>query len=343
MRKLGNTLFVTSADAYLALDGECVVVLKGEEKLGRVPLHNLDGVVTFGFTGASPALMGACAQRQIALTFMTTSGRFLCRVCGEVQGNVLLRRKQYRLAESERESAALARAFITGKLYNSRWVIERARRDHGMRLDDGRLSSVSGFLQKSQQALQAADNLESIRGIEGEAAVQYFSVLDDLILQQKLDFYFHGRNRRPPLDNVNALLSFAYTLLAHDMAAALESVGLDPYVGYLHRDRPGRISLALDMMEELRPVMADRFVLSLINNRQVAPNGFHVQENGAVYMKDEIRKAILVAWQARKQEVINHPFLEEKIPWGLVPYAQAQLLSRHLRGDLDGYPVFLWK
>lgn len=343
MRTMGNTLYVTTPEAYLSLEGENVVVLKGEDPLGRVPLHNLEGIVTFGYTGASPALMGACAQREVALTFLSGHGRFLCRVSGEVQGNVLLRKRQYHISESEQESAAVARSILLGKIYNGRWVLERALRDHAMRLDGERITKASGFLREALSRLKAAQTLDELRGVEGEAAARYFSVLDELILQQKVDFFFHGRNKRPPLDNMNAMLSFVYTLLAHDVAAALQAVGLDPYVGFLHRDRPGRISLALDMMEELRPILADRFVLNLVNLRQVSPSGFDVRENGAVSMDDATRKSILTAWQQKKQEVITHPFLEEKLSWGLIPHAQAMLLARFLRGDLDGYPPFLWK
>lgn len=343
MRTLGNTLYITTPDAYLSLDGENVVIQKGGSELRRIPLHNLDGIVVFGYTGASPALMGACAERGIALTFLTLHGRFLARVCGTEQGNVLLRKEQYRVSDSEGKSAAIAKSMITGKLFNSRWVIERAVRDYAMRLDTAKLKRASGFIAESVKRLQTAETLDEIRGIEGEAATCYFSVLDDLILQQKEQFFFRNRNRRPPTDNFNALISFVYTLLAHDTASALETVGLDPYVGFLHRDRPGRISLALDLMEEFRPVLADRFVLTLINTRQVNGNGFVQKENGAVWMDDVTRKKILVAWQKKKQETIKHPMLGEKMEWGLVPYSQALLLARYLRGDLDAYPPFLWK
>lgn len=343
MRAMGNTLYITTPDAYLALDGENVVVQKAGCEFRRVPLHNLDGIVAFGYTGASPALMGACAERSIALTFLTMHGRFLARVCGAVQGNVLLRKQQYRVSDSEEQSAAVAREIITGKLFNSRWVIERAIRDYALRLDAEKLKKASGSIAESLKQLSSAGTLDAIRGIEGEAAASYFSVLDNLILQQKEAFAFRGRNRRPPTDNVNALASFVYTLLAHDTASALETVGLDPYVGFLHRDRPGRISLALDLMEEFRPILADRFVLTLINTRQVRSEGFFQKENGAVLMDDETRKTVLVAWQKKKQETILHPMLGEKTEWGLVPYSQALLLARYLRGDLDAYPPFLWK
>ncbi|KJS83816.1 MAG: CRISPR-associated protein Cas1 [Peptococcaceae bacterium BICA1-8] len=343
MRKLLNTLYVTSPNTYLSLDGENIVILKEEIEVSRIPLHNLEGIVAFGYTGASPALMGACAKRNIALSFMKQSGRFLARVVGEVRGNVTLRKAQYRLSDSPEESNKIARNFILGKIYNARWVIERATRDYAIRLDVDKLKKVSKVLVNSLKLIEQSENLEQRRGYEGEAASQYFSVFDDLILQQKDSFYFNCRNKRPPLDNVNAMLSFVYTLLAHDVAAALETVGLDPYVGFLHRDRPGRVSLALDVMEELRPVYADRFVISLINKREVSADGFTQKENGAVIMDDDTRKTILKAWQTRKQEKITHPFLQEKLEWGLVPYTQAMLLARFIRGDLDGYPTFMWK
>jgi CRISPR-associated protein Cas1 len=343
MRILGNTLYVLSPDAYLSLDGENAVIQKKGNELRRIPLHNLDGIVAFGYTGASPALMGACAKRGIALTFLTMHGHFLARVCGEEQGNVLLRKEQYRASDDEERSAAIAKGMISGKLFNSRWVIERAARDHSLRLDTEKLKRASGFLSEALKKLQQAQTLDEIRGIEGEAATQYFSVLDEMILQQKDQFFFRTRNRRPPMDNVNALVSFVYTLLAHDAASALETTGLDPYVGFLHRDRPGRLSLALDLMEELRPVLADRFVLTLINTRQVNGGGFAQKEDGAVLMDDDTRRTVLTAWQKKKQEKITHPLLGEKIEWGLVPYSQALLLTRRLRGDIDAYPPFLWK
>ena len=343
MRKLLNTLYITSPDTYLSLDGENIVILKDQIEVSRLPLHNLEGIVTFGYTGASPALMGACAKRNISLSFMKQSGRFLARVVGEVRGNVTLRKAQYRISDSELESNKIAKNFIIGKIYNTRWVIERATRDYALRLDVDKLKKVSKVLVNSLKLVECSDNLEQLRGYEGEAASQYFSVFDDLILQQKEFFYFHNRNKRPPLDNVNAMLSFVYTLLAHDVAAALETVGLDPYVGFLHRDRPGRISLALDMMEELRCVYADRFVISLINKREINADGFTQNENGAVVMDDDTRKNILKAWQSKKQETITHPFLQEKLEWGLVPYTQAMLLARFIRGDLDAYPTFMWK
>lgn len=343
MRKIGNTLYVTKPEAYLALEGETVVVGGGEKEPRRIPLLNLEGIVTFGYPGASPALMRACAQRGIEMSFLSGGGRFLARVCGEPRGNVLLRKEQYRRSDDLAGSAELARLFLTGKLYNARRVVERAIRDYPLRLDTAALSAASRGIAEALAGIRDAGALEELRGWEGKAASFYFSVFDDLILQQKEEFHFKDRNRRPPLDNVNALLSFAYTLLAHDMCSALNSAGLDPYVGFLHRDRPGRSSLALDLMEELRGVLADRFVLSLINNRRVTGKSFEKKENGAVLMTDEGRKSILTAWQEKKKETLTHPFLDEKMEWGMVPFVQSLMLARYLRGDLDAYPPFLWK
>lgn len=343
MKRLLNTLYVTSHNRYLSLDGENVVILEKEQEVGRIPLHNLEAIVTFGYTGASPALMGACAQRGIGLTFLSGNGRFIARVTGEVYGNVTLRKEQYRTSENNAESLSIAKNFIAGKVYNSKWILERMVRDYPMRLDADKLKSKSSFLSNTLQNIKACEDAASLRGLEGEAASVYFSCFDDMILQQKETFKFHGRSRRPPTDEVNAMLSFAYTLLAAMCASALETVGLDPYVGFFHTDRPGRKSLALDMMEELRGVMGDRFILTLINRKEIRAKGFLRKEDGAVIMEDEARKAFLSAWQGRKQELITHPFLGEKVEWGMVPYVQAMLLARFLRGDLDGYPPFFWK
>lgn len=343
MKKLLNTLYINQPDVYLSLDGDNVVLLKEEEKLARLPLHNLESIVAFGYTGASPALMGYCAERNISLVFMTMNGRFLARVVGESRGNVVLRKKQYRVAEDERASAGIARNFIVGKLFNQKWMLERMTRDYPQRIDIERFKEVSRQLSAAMQEARACDDLELLRGLEGQAAYSYFKLFDDMILQQKDEFEFRGRSRRPPLDKVNAMLSLAYTLLANDVASALEGVGLDAYVGFLHRDRPGRVSLALDVMEELRGVYADKFVLTAINKRLIGPDDFWVKENGAVLLKEDARKSFLSAWQSKKQEKIKHPYLGESISWGLVPHAQALLLARHLRGDLDEYPPFLWK
>ncbi len=343
MKKLLNTLFITSEDIYLSLEGENVLANRDKQVVARYPLHMLQNIVSFSYAGASPALMGACAQRDVGLAFCTPRGRFLARVCGENAGNVLLRREQYRVADDEAGSCRVARNMVFGKLHNCRWSLERTKRDHGMRVDAGLLSDASRELQSLLTPVTEITELDTLRGVEGVGAGAYFGALDEMILSRKEDFFFRGRNRRPPLDRVNAMLSFAYTLLAHDCASALESVGLDAYVGFLHRDRPGRTSLALDLMEELRPCMADRFVLTLINNRMIRPEDFQVQDSGAVLLTDDGRRAFLKAWQEKKKEVLTHPYLGEKLSWGMVPYVQALLLARYLRGDLDGYPPFLWK
>ena len=343
MKKLLNTLFITSEDIYLSLEGENVLANRDKQVVARYPLHMLQNIVSFSYAGASPALMGACAQRDVGLAFCTPRGRFLARGCGENAGNVLLRREQYRVADDEAGSCRVARNMVFGKLHNCRWSLERTKRDHGMRVDAGLLSDASRELQSLLTPVTEITELDTLRGVEGVGAGAYFGALDEMILSRKEDFFFRGRNRRPPLDRVNAMLSFAYTLLAHDCASALESVGLDAYVGFLHRDRPGRTSLALDLMEELRPCMADRFVLTLINNRMIRPEDFQVQDSGAVLLTDDGRRAFLKAWQEKKKEVLTHPYLGEKLSWGMVPYVQALLLARYLRGDLDGYPPFLWK
>lgn len=343
MRKLLNTLYVTTPEAYLTLDGLNVVVQCAGEELARFPLHTLENIVMFTYPGASPALMGACASQSIGLCFCTPNGKFLARATGKSSGNVLLRRAQYRFADNLSVSCQISRNIIFGKVYNMRWSLERTLRDHGLRVDKERLEHASSILQDALPKIQGETVLDSLRGLEGETAAVYFSVFDELILSNKDTFFFHGRTRRPPLDKVNAMLSFAYVLLSNDCAAALESVGLDAFVGFMHRDRPGRSSLALDLMEELRPCFADRFVLTFINNRMVKEKDFMERQSGAVTMTDEGRKKFLKAWQERKREVISHPYLQEKIPWGLVPYVQALLLARYIRNDLDGYAPFLWK
>lgn len=343
MKKLMNTLYIASPNRYLSLDGENIVVLEEKLEIGRVPLHNIESIITFGYTGASPALMGACAERGIGLCFMSQQGKFLARVVGEVRGNVILRKTQYALSENDEESIKVARNFIIGKVYNARWCLERVTREHTLRIDVNRVKKASGSMKKALENIKKCNNKDRLRGIEGEAASLYFSVFDQMILQQKEDFYFHSRNKRLPLDNVNALLSFTYTLLANMCMSALELTGLDPYVGFMHSDRPGRASLALDLMEELRTVLAERFVLSIINKRIINEKGFVKTESGAVFMDDETRKSVLQFWQERKKETLRHPFINEKVEWGMVPYVQAMLLARFIRGDLDEYPPFLWK
>lgn len=343
MKKLLNTLYINSEDKYLTLDGENVVIKESHVEIGRVPLHNLEAIVTCGYVGVSPALMGACAERNVMISFMTPYGRFLARVVGTETGNVIVRKTHYQYSEDKDLSLQIAKNFIIGKLYNSRWVIERATRDHALQVDVEKLKKASENIQGIIKGIADVDNMDSLRGMEGKAADYYFSVFGDLIFQQREDFIFNGRNRRPPLDNVNAMLSFAYSLLESMCFSALEMVGLDPYVGFMHTIRPGRKSLALDLMEELRSVFADRFVLSMINRREITGRDFVKCEDGAVKMKDDARKVFLNAWQTRKQDVIVHPFLKEKVEWGMIPYIQALLLTRFIRGDLDAYPPFLWK
>ena len=343
MRHLLNTLFITTDDIYLSMEGENVLAKKDKQILARYPLHTLQSIISFSYSGASTALMGACASKGISLSFCTPRGKFLARICGETSGNVLLRREQYRVADDPVQCCLIARNMIFGKVYNSRWSIERTKRDHGMRLDETSLVDASQELRYLLSQIAEVNDPEILRGLEGVGAAAYFGVLDQMILRDKENFFFHSRNRRPPLDRVNAMLSFSYSLLTNDCAAALESVGLDSYVGFLHRDRPGRKSLALDLMEELRPCMADRFVLTLINNRMIQSKHFQTEDSGAVLLTDEGRRVFLKAWQEKKHDMLTHPYLGEKLPWGLISYIQAVLLARYLRGDLDAYPPFLWK
>ncbi len=343
MKQLLNTLFVTSEDIYLSLEGENVIAKRNDEIAARYPLHTLQGIVSFSYAGASPALMGACAEKNISLSFCTPRGKFLARVVGEANGNVLLRRQQYRAADNPSECCNIARYMILGKLYNARHSIERTKRDHGMRVDCDKLSEVSAQLKELFTTVMECTDLDTLRGLEGVGASAYFRVFDEMILNQKEAFRFNGRNRRPPLDPANAMLSFAYSLLANDCASALEGTGLDSYVGFMHRDRPGRTSLALDLMEELRPCMADRFVLTMINNRVMKESDFEYQPSGAVLLTDSGRKTFLKSWQEKKKDTLTHPYLNEKMSWGMIPYLQAMLLARYLRGDLDAYPPFLWK
>ena len=342
MKKLANTLYITNPQAYLALEGETIVIKKEDGQNTRLPLHNLENIVCFNWLGTSPALMRACSERKIGLAYFNPYGNFQGRVSGKVRGNVLLRKTQYRISENESASVAIAKSFILAKVANSRKVIERALRDHSLLLNVEELNKASTVLKNILQMISDCQSLDEIRAFEGSAAKIYFRVFDQLILHQKEDFYFIERSRRPPLDNMNSLLSFYYTILANDVASALEGVGLDPYVGFLHQDRPGRPSLALDLMEELRPIFADRLALTLVNRQQIKGKGFTTKENGSVLMDDNTRKEILTAWQDRKQDQIIHPYLKEKIPFGLIPHIQALLLARHLRGDIDAYPPFFW-
>jgi len=343
MRRLLNTLYIFTEDMYLSLDGENVVAKRNGKEVSRVPLHTIESIYSFSYMGASPALMGSCAERGIELAFFDRRGRFLVDSQGEASGNVLLRKAQYRASFDEDKSLALAKNFILGKVFNSRWVLERATRDHGLRIDVGLVKQASERLATSLTEIRACKSLDSLRGIEGDAAAVYFSVFDELILNTNDMFVFHGRNRRPPRDAVNAMLSLFYTVLSLDCSAALRGVGLDPFVGFLHTDRPGRRSLALDCMEEFRPILVDRFVLTAINNRTVNDKSFTVRETGEVSLNDKGRRSLFEYWQKRKKETITHPFLKEKMPRGVCPYVQAQLLAKAIRGQLDEYPPFLWK
>lgn len=342
MKQIRNTLFVTTPDVYLTLEGENAVAKQENEIRGRFPLHALMQIVTFSYAGASPALMGACAARGIGLAFCTPRGRFLARVTGMSIGNVLLRHEQCRLADDPSRSLPIVRNMILGKIYNQRRTLDRTRRDHAMRANVEALRAASETLKILAEQVSTCETFPALRGLEGAAAAEYFDVFDELFLQDPDTFFFHGRSRRPPRDPVNALLSFLYMLLAHDCASALEAAGLDASIGFMHVDRPGRKSLALDMMEELRPCLADRMTATLVNNRIVQKGHFDKQESGGVLLNETGRKHVLKHWQDRKREEIRHPYLDEKVHWGLVPYVQALLLARHMRGEMDGYPAFLW-
>lgn len=346
MRRMLNTIYVTTEAAWLRKDGANLVVeVEGVEQ-GRVPLHMLEGVISFGRPGCSPALLAACAEAGIALSHLEPNGRFLARLEGARSGNVLLRRQQYRIADDPARQGAIVRGFVTAKAANQRSVLLRGLRDHGSSMPEAARQALEQAEQRLAHAARRAlsvDEIDRLRGIEGEIAALYFGVFDHLLRRDDPALRFSGRSRRPPLDRVNALLSFLYAMLGHDCRAALEAHGLDPQVGFLHADRPGRAGLALNLMEELRPVLADRLVLSLINRGQITASDFVLEEAGAVRLTDDARKRVLVAWQERKRDELRHPFLGETIPLGLLAHVQAQLLARHLRGDLDGYPGFIWK
>jgi CRISPR-associated protein, Cas1 family len=343
MRRLLNTLFVTIPESYLSRDGENLIVKVNDEVKFRVPIFNLESVICFNHMGASPSAMQLCMESGVSLNFMSSQGKFIARVNGRTSGNVLLRRKQYKLADDREACLRFSKLFVASKIHNSRTVLQRTLREHKEDLAESPLSFVISKMNNMIQRVKISDTLDSVRGIEGEAASAYFSCFDFLILKQKDSLKFHGRIKRPPTDEVNALLSFVYTLLSRDCSSALESVGLDPQVGYMHTVRPGRESLALDLMEELRAYLGDRLVLSLINKKIINPEGFKVRENGSVLMDDETKRAVILAWQTRKKEEITHPFLGEQIAVGQIPFVQSLLLARNIRGDMDQYPPFLWK
>lgn len=343
MKQLLNTLYVSTPDSYLSSEGNNVLVIIKNKLAGRVPLQNFEAIVTFGYAGVSPSLMQKCLEQGISISFLSKSGRLKGRVVGKPTGNIYLRKTQFSVAENERLTLPIARNFILGKVYNHRWIVERFIRDHGMQIDKAKFQKISYKLKAGLKDIKNAESLDSLRGIEGSLATDYFSIFDDMIINQKDDFFYHGRNRRPPLDRVNALLSFAYSLLATECSAALTSNGLDCYEGFMHVERPGRESLALDLMEELRGVVADRFIIRLINKNEIHVNDFIRKPDGAFLLTDDARKQFITKWESNKQNQLEHPFLKEKVEWGLVPFVQAQLLARYLRDDLDGYPPFLWK
>jgi CRISPR-associated protein Cas1 len=343
MKKYLNTLFITTQGSYLSKEGETIVVSVNKEIKLQIPIHTIWGIVCFGQVSMSPYLMGFCAENKVAVSFLTEYGHFLASIQGKVSGNVLLRREQYRWADDMKSSIQIAKFIIMGKISNCRTVLRRALRDHADKLNIRELEEASKQLKLYISKIQNIRNLDELRGIEGLSANTYFGVFNHLIVSQKNNFKFEKRSRRPPLDEVNCLLSFLYTLLMHDIRSALESVGLDSCVGFLHRDRPGRPGLALDIMEEFRPFLADRLALSLINREQIRKKNFKKMESGAVFINDNIRKEILIAYQKRKQEEIMHPYLKERVPIGMLFHLQAMLLARYLRGDIDGYPVFIWK
>jgi CRISPR-associated protein Cas1 len=343
MRKLLNTLHVMTQGSYLHRDGETVAIKVGQELKLRVPIHTLEGLVWWGQVACSPPVLGLCCERGVGISFLTEQGRFLARVTGPVSGNVLLRRQQYRLADGADGTLPTVRTIVAAKIANSRVVLLRAAREIADETREKELREAANRLSWAGLEAVRAPSINEVRGHEGSAGQTYFSVFDHMIAGDREAFRFDGRSRRPPLDRVNALLSFVYALLRHDIESALESVGLDPAVGFLHTDRPGRPSLALDLMEELRAALADRLVLTLINRRQVQGSGFTEQDGGGILMDDVTRKAVVAAWQLRKQDEIEHPYLNERIPVGLVPYVQALLLARYVRGGLNAYPAFFWR
>ncbi len=343
MKKLKNTLYVTTPDAYLSLDGENIVLSVNREERGRMPLHLLESIVVFGHLGASPALLGKCAEYGIVVTFLSPSGKFLSRSVGKTYGNVIVRRTQYRVADDPVRSLHIAANMISAKMTNSAAVLRRAVSDHRERVDAELIEHAAADIKSGAVQAYSVSSAESLRGLEGECANRYFSVFDELILSQKDCFRYDGRSRRPPMDPVNAMLSFGYSLMTSICTSALESAGLDPYVGFFHTERPGRCSLSLDLLEEFRAPFVDRFVLTMINKKIVSEASFHEKENGAILLTDDARREFLVQWQKKKSEEIMHPYLKEKVEWGMVPFVQAMLLAKYLRGDLDDYPPFIWK
>lgn len=343
MRKLLNTLFVSTQGSYLSKKGQSVIINFEKSTVLRLPIHTISGIVCFGNVGISPYLLDLCMRNNVYVSILSKYGRFIARIQGPVSGNVLLRRAQYRKADDKKSVTEVASAILIGKIANSRTILQRALRDHEDKVDIIKLRSAIKDLARIIKKVDKKKSIDELRGFEGDAAHTYFQVFNNLILSNKDVFVFQARSRRPPLDSVNALLSFTYTLLVHDVCSALESVGLDPAVGFLHRDRPGRPGLALDLMEEFRTGLADRLVLSLINRSQIKPKGFTYSKTGSVIMDDENRKALIVAWQKRKQDEIKHPFLNEKMQIGIIFHIQARLFAKYISGEINNYPPFYWR
>jgi len=347
MKKHLNTLYITSEDAYLRKEQETFVVeVKDDEgnwkKAFQAPIHSIENIVCFGFKPLTPQLMAFCAENNVGISYMTPEGKFLARVYGAQKGNVLLRKAQYAIADSEPESLKIARNIIAAKVSNYRLILQRHQRNHPDNSYD-EIAQVIENLGSRLRYIQNVQSLDALRGYEGECANLYFSVLSELITSQRVDFKFDKRTKRPPLDPANALLSFLYAILTNDIRSALETVGLDPQVGFLHQIRAGRPSLALDLVEEFRAYLGDRIMLNLINLKQVSIKDFEFRESGEVRISDKARKELLIAYQKRKQEEITHPFLGEKMTIGLLPHIQAQLLARYIRGDIEEYPPFFLK
>lgn len=339
MKRHLNTLFVTTDDSYLSREGESIVVKRQGKKVLQVPALTLDGLVCIGRSYVSTPLLRLCGEKGLTVSLFSPSGRIIGRFEGPATGNVLLRRDQHRLSLDPDARLAIAARFVFGKVANSRTVVLRGARDHGD--PRGQLGEAADILGRVLRKVENARDLDELRGMEGEAGRVYFRVFGSLITRGGPEFEFRGRSRRPPRNRTNALLSFAYGMLHHDLRSACEGVGLDPQIGFLHADRSGRASLALDLMEEFRAPLADRAVLTVVNRKQVSSAAFRVRPGGAVYMEEATRKTLIATYQKRKQGILNHPFLGEQTTVGLLPHLQARLLARHLRGDVDGYPPFL--
>lgn len=342
MRQILNTLYVMTPHSYLHLENDTLRVDVEREKKLQVPLHHLGSVVCLGNIMVSPALMHRCADDGISLVLLDHNGRFKARLEGAVSGNILLRQAQHRQAGDAAFALNVSRAMIAGKLRNARQVLLRGAREAADEADAKALTAGATALRASVRNLPQASNLDSVRGIEGDAAKVYFSAMNGIVRREaRSTFAMDGRTRRPPRDRINALLSFLYSMLMNDCRSALEAVGLDPQLGFLHAVRPGRAALALDLMEEFRAVMADRLVLTLINRGQIGAGDFVEREGGAVLLEGDARRTVVVAYQERKQEEITHPLLETKMPIGLLPQIQARLLARHIRGETETYLPFL--